>query len=81
MVLRERAFGTPSGQTAHGLVRHPVLSIAAGAHFAVAFRNVHYADLDGHLDLTEDPARGGATIRDGHIIPADAPGLRVEVTW
>jgi L-alanine-DL-glutamate epimerase-like enolase superfamily enzyme len=68
-------------ETMVGCMDESVLSIAAGAHVAVAFRNVHYADLDGHLDLAGDPARGGATIRDGYIIPADAPGLGVEVEW
>lgn len=31
--------------------------------------------------VTGDPARGGAAIRDGHIVPADAPGMGAEVDW
>lgn len=66
-------------ETMAGCMDESVISIAAAAHFAVAFRNVHYADLDGHLDLDRDVARGGITIEDGFIIPVDAPGLGIEV--
>jgi L-Ala-D/L-Glu epimerase len=66
-------------ETMAGCMDESVISIAAAAHFAVAFRNVHYADLDGHLDLDRDVARGGVTIEDGFVVPADAPGLGVEV--
>lgn len=66
-------------ETMVGCMDESVISIAAAAHFAVAFKNVHYADLDGHLDLDRDVARGGITIEDGFVIPVDAPGLGIEV--
>jgi len=66
-------------ETMAGCMDESVISIAAAAHFAVSFRNVHYADLDGHLDLDRDVARGGITIEDGFVIPVDAPGLGVDV--
>src|SRR3972149_1461866 len=62
-------------ETMAGCMDESVISIAAAAHFAVAFRNVHYADLDGHLDLDRDVARGGIVIEDGFVIPVDRPGL------
>jgi L-alanine-DL-glutamate epimerase-like enolase superfamily enzyme len=66
-------------ETMAGCMDESVISIAAAAHFAVAFRNIHYADLDGHLDLDRDVARGGIVIEDGFVIPVDRPGLGLEV--
>lgn len=56
------------------------ISIAAALHFSLAAPNVERADLDGHLDLDNDIARGGVEIRDGYLrISEDAPGLGVSV--
>jgi L-alanine-DL-glutamate epimerase-like enolase superfamily enzyme len=62
-----------------GCMNESMAAMSAGVHFACAFRNVQYADLDSALDFTNDVVKGGARYEDGYVIPSEKPGLGVEV--
>ena len=62
-----------------GCMNESIAAMSAGVHFACAFRNVEYADLDSALDFTNDVAKGGARYESGYVIPSEKPGLGVEV--
>jgi hypothetical protein len=53
----------------------PALLTAAGLSFALSTPSVGYADLDGNLDLVNDPTVPGFRLEDGWLIATDIPGL------
>ncbi|MDR3560022.1 MAG: enolase C-terminal domain-like protein [Negativicutes bacterium] len=53
----------------------PALLICAGLSLALSSPNVAYGDLDGCLDLINDPSQAGFKLEDGWLIAADVPGL------
>ena len=57
----------------------PALLISAGLSFALSSPNVRYGDLDGHLDLLNDPSVQGFTLQDGWLVASDEPGLGCKV--
>jgi L-alanine-DL-glutamate epimerase-like enolase superfamily enzyme len=58
----------------------PALLIAAGLSLALSSPNVRYCDLDGHLDLVNDPSSASFTLKDGWLTASDVPGLGCSVS-
>jgi len=53
------------------------LAIAAGLHYALAAQHCDWIDLDGHLDLLDDPTSPAIHLLEGRLEPAAEPGFGV----
>jgi L-alanine-DL-glutamate epimerase-like enolase superfamily enzyme len=53
----------------------PALLISAGLSLALSSPSVRYGDLDGHLDLTNDPTCPGFRLEEGWLVASEVPGL------
>ena len=62
-----------------GCLVEPGLLIAAGLTLALSSPNVQYADLDGSLDILNDPTEAGFRLEDGWLVANDVPGLGCSV--
>jgi L-alanine-DL-glutamate epimerase-like enolase superfamily enzyme len=56
-------------------VIEPALLTAAGLSLALSSPNIQYGDLDGYMDLLNDPSQPGFHLEDGWLIATDVPGL------
>ncbi|MGD8730481.1 MAG: enolase C-terminal domain-like protein [Anaerolineales bacterium] len=53
----------------------PAMLIAAGLGVALSSPNVSYCDLDGHMDLVNDPSEPGFRLEEGELVAPEVPGL------
>ena len=58
----------------------PALLIAAGLSFALSSPNVKYADLDGFLELVDDPSLPSFELQEGWLTASEVPGLGCTVS-
>ena len=62
-----------------GCMMESRLGLTAAAHLACARPNIRYLDLDGHLQLRQDPIVGGGRWQGGTITLPDDPGIGATV--
>lgn len=58
-----------------GCFIEPAMLISAGLSLALSSPNVVYGDLDGHMDLLNDPSHAGFRLEEGWLVASDVPGL------